>query len=152
MTSFSFIRAGGVSLRLRGENVPNGGFVDYEDIMYTAPEPCCNDLPSNRNTRVVVQSHQVPCVLSVVTGTFLMGTEWWTVLMVYGFELTEVQMKSLVMGQKLMAQFVSIVDIVQHREAVSVVSYPMLLMPVLTRPSMLTFVSLQLIAKIQHIN
>ena len=50
-------------------------------------------------------------------------------------------MKSLVMGHKFMAQFVSFVDIIQHREVVSAVRYPVLLILVLTRPSMHTFVS-----------
>ena len=49
-------------MRLRGETVPNDGFVDYEDIMYTAPDQCCNDLPSNRNTR----DEALKCVTDLV--------------------------------------------------------------------------------------
>ena len=50
-------------------------------------------------------------------------------------------MKS-VMGGNFMAQFVSFVDTVLHQEeVVSTVSYPVLLILVLTRPSMLTLVS-----------
>ena len=48
---FSFSHAAGVTLSLRGVTIPNGSFVDFDDIMYTAPLPCCDDLPSNRNTR-----------------------------------------------------------------------------------------------------
>jgi hypothetical protein len=56
-----------------------------------------------------------------------------------------------------MAQFVSIVDSVLHQEeVVSAVSYQVLLIPVLTRPSMLTFVSFTqpttLIFKARHLN
>ena len=41
----------GVSLKLRGVIIPNGSFLDIDDIMYTAPHSCCNDLPSNTNPR-----------------------------------------------------------------------------------------------------
>ena len=88
----------------------------------------------------MVQS-QVSHVLSVVTGTYLMGVELGLVDLVLDFRQIEAQMKSLVMGHKLMAQFVSIVDIIQHREVVSTVSYPVLLIPMLTRSSMYIFVS-----------
>ena len=49
------------------------------------------------------------------------------------------------MDKEFTAQFVSGVDLVVHqKEVVSTVSYPVLLIPMLTRPSMLTFVSLLL--------
>ena len=51
-------------------------------------------------------------------------------------------MKSLVMEHKFMAQFVSIVSLLHHKEVVTAVSYPMLLIQVLTRGSVLSFVSL----------
>ena len=35
----------------RGATIPNDSFVDIDDIMYTAPSSCCNDLPSNTNPR-----------------------------------------------------------------------------------------------------
>ena len=53
----------------------------------------------------------------------------------------EVQMKSE-MVKSSMAQFVSFVDGVHQREGVSAVSYPVQLIPVLIRPSMCTFVSM----------
>ena len=44
-----------------------------------------------------------------------------------------------------MAQFVCGADLVQKKEVVSAVKYPVLLIPVLTRPSTLTFVSFDII-------
>ena len=41
----------GVSLKFRGVIIPNNSFVDIDEIMYTAPSLCCNDLPSNTNSR-----------------------------------------------------------------------------------------------------
>ena len=52
----------GVSLRFRGVTIPNGSFVDFDDIMYTTPDPCCNDLPSNRNPR----DEALKCVTDLV--------------------------------------------------------------------------------------
>jgi hypothetical protein len=45
------------------------------------------------------------------------------------------------MGDKFMVQFVCGADLVQEKEVVSAVNYPVLLIPLLTRPSTLTFVS-----------
>ena len=44
------MHAVGVALRFRGETIPNGSFVDLDDIMYTDPDGA-SDLPSNRNPR-----------------------------------------------------------------------------------------------------
>ena len=49
-------------MRLRGVTISNGSFVDLDDIMYTAPIPCCNDLPSNRNPR----DEALKCVTDLV--------------------------------------------------------------------------------------
>ena len=64
MTSFlTFTHADGVSLRLRGETVPNGGFVDNDDIMFIAPNLAfLSDLPSNRNPR----DEALKCVTDLV--------------------------------------------------------------------------------------
>ena len=69
---FSFSHAAGVTLSLRGVTIPNGSFVDFDDVMYTAPNPCCNDLPSNRNTR----DEALKCVTDLVDccGTESPGT------------------------------------------------------------------------------
>ena len=57
------------------------------------------------------------------------------------FKKIEVQMKSE-MGHNFMAQFVSFVDGVNHqKEVVSVVRYPALLIPMLTKPSTQILVS-----------
>ena len=37
----------GVSLKFQGESLPNGSFVDIDDLLYTAPFSCCNEDPSN---------------------------------------------------------------------------------------------------------
>ena len=42
---------GGVTLKLQGVILPNNSLVDIDDIMYTSPDPCCRDLPSNTNPR-----------------------------------------------------------------------------------------------------
>ena len=39
----------GVSLKLRGVTIPNNSLVDIEDILYTAPQQCCNQDPTNAN-------------------------------------------------------------------------------------------------------
>ena len=44
------VHAVGVSLRFRGEIIPNGSFVDLDDIMFTDPDRA-PDLPSNMNPR-----------------------------------------------------------------------------------------------------
>ena len=41
----------GVSLRFRGATIPNGSFVDLDDIMYTDPGSNRSDIPSNTNPR-----------------------------------------------------------------------------------------------------
>ena len=46
------MHAVGVSLRFRGEIIPNGSFVDLDDIMYTDPDDAnSRDPPSNSNPR-----------------------------------------------------------------------------------------------------
>ena len=45
------------------------------------------------------------------------------------------------MGNSFMVQFVCGADIVQDKEVISTVNYPVLLTPMLARPSMLTLVS-----------
>ena len=37
----------GVSLKLHGVAIPNNSLVDLDDILYRAPNPCCNITPSN---------------------------------------------------------------------------------------------------------
>ena len=54
--------AAGISLSLRGVTILDGSFVDLDDIMYTASDSCCNDLPSNRNTR----DEALKCVTDLV--------------------------------------------------------------------------------------
>ena len=57
------MHAVGVSLRFRGETIPNGSFVDLDDIMYTTSDmPPFTDLPSNRNPRDEV----LKCVTDLV--------------------------------------------------------------------------------------
>ena len=57
------IHAVDVSLWLRGETIPNGSFVDLDDIMYTNPDDANNDdLPSNRNPR----DEALKCVTDLV--------------------------------------------------------------------------------------
>ena len=51
----------GVSLKLRGELLPNDSFVDVDDIMYTGPSGF-TDLPSNRNPR----DEALKCVTDLV--------------------------------------------------------------------------------------
>jgi hypothetical protein len=41
----------GVSLKFRGETIPNDSFVDFDDVMYTVPSGPYSDLPSNTNSR-----------------------------------------------------------------------------------------------------
>ena len=81
--------------------------------------------------------HHVQCV---VIGTILMGVGSSMMLRVQHIGQTEVQMKKLVNGN-FMAQFVSFVDILQHKEVVIAVSYPVLLIPVLARLSVQPLVS-----------
>ena len=45
------MHADGVSLWFRGVTIPNNSLVDFDDVMYTSPRLCCNDLPSNNNPR-----------------------------------------------------------------------------------------------------
>ena len=52
MSDIPIMYSVGVSLRFQGETIPNGSFVDLDDIMYTNPDDANNDdLPSNRNPR-----------------------------------------------------------------------------------------------------
>ena len=51
-----------MTLRLQGVTIPSDRFVDIDDIMYTAPLSCCNDLPSNRNPR----DEALKCVTDLV--------------------------------------------------------------------------------------
>ena len=39
----------GVSLILHGVTIPNNSLVEFEDTLYTAPHPCCNQDPTNTN-------------------------------------------------------------------------------------------------------
>ena len=66
----------GVSLKLRGEVVPNDSLVDIDDIMYTGPSGF-TDLPSNRNPR----DEALKCVTDLVD---CCGTESDTVRAVHG--------------------------------------------------------------------
>ena len=79
----------------------------------------------------------------MVIGTILMGV-WLNPMHIFGKERslkTEVQMKSS-MAVNFMAQFVSFIDGVAHLEKdVFAVSYPVLLILMLTRSSMPTLVS-----------
>ena len=61
MCGIPIVHAVGVSLQFRGETIPNGSFVDLEDIMYTDPDGA-SDLPSNRNPR----DEALKCVTDLV--------------------------------------------------------------------------------------
>ena len=83
-------------------------------------------------------SHHIQCT---ATGIFQMGVES-QILGVQHFGAIEVQTKSS-MDDNIMAQFIFIVDMLSHKkEDISIVSYPVLLFPVLTRLSMQTLVRL----------
>ena len=78
----------------------------------------------------------------MVIGTILMGV-WLSLMDVQGTlysGVTEVKTKSE-MGDSFMVQFVCGADLVQQKEVISTVNYPALIIPMLTRPSMLTLVS-----------
>ena len=61
MFDIPIMHAVGVFLRLRGETIPNGSYVDLDDIMYTDPDRA-PDLPSNRNPR----DEALKCVTDLV--------------------------------------------------------------------------------------
>ena len=61
MSDIPIMYSVGVSLRFQGETIPNGSFVDLDDIMYTDPDGAA-DLPSNRNPR----DEALKCVTDLV--------------------------------------------------------------------------------------
>ena len=138
---FVLLLVDGVSLRFQGVAIPSDSFVDLDDIMYTTPDPCCNDLPSNTNPRDEV----LLCVTDLVdccdTPRTVRGDWYFPDGDRVGFDMGRNGQFQANRGPKMdkqfMVQFISIADTVDHQEeVVSSVSYPALLIPVLTRPSL----------------
>ena len=60
----TFLPPVGVSLKLQGVPIPNNSLVDIDDLLYTAPDPCCNVDPSNQ--RPDLHDQGLLCVTDLV--------------------------------------------------------------------------------------
>ena len=141
----------GVSLKLHGVTVPNNSLVDFDDLLYrTNRYPLLED-PSNNN--FMLHNAALLCVTDLVDCCETPPRGDWhypdgnvlslmDILWTLYSGVTEVKMKSE-MGDSFMVQFVCGADLLQHKKVISTVKYPVLLTPMLARPSMLMLVSLK---------